>query len=139
MDDLDEPERFLQYKVRVQLGVVRADAGRADCLELSVQADRAVGRWNCGEDVDMQAVFGRHILAAVQTNDRCGFLRQAHGDVRCETECSRTAASMTRDLLCAFACADASVTVQVWDIGGQSLGSKMVRSYLSGAHVGDVD
>ena len=29
---------------------------------------------------------------------------------------------------------DSAVTMQIWDIGGQSLGSKMLKSYISGAH-----
>ncbi len=30
---------------------------------------------------------------------------------------------------------DVHVTLQIWDIGGQSLGSKMIDNYLENAHV----
>ena len=31
--------------------------------------------------------------------------------------------------------AKTQVALQIWDIGGQSIGSKMITSYIAGAHV----
>lgn len=38
--------------------------------------------------------------------------------------------NMTRTLI-----GDLEVTLQIWDIGGQSIGSKMIKNYIYGAHV----
>lgn len=31
---------------------------------------------------------------------------------------------------------DTQVTLQIWDIGGQSIGGKMLKNYIFGAQVG---
>ena len=36
---------------------------------------------------------------------------------------------------CFFVAGDRYVSLQVWDIGGQTLGGKMLDNYLAGAHV----
>ncbi len=33
---------------------------------------------------------------------------------------------------------DIQVALQIWDIGGQTIGGKMLKNYIFGAHVGIV-
>lgn len=41
------------------------------------------------------------------------------------------------DRMCCSRCfeGDVQVALQIWDIGGQSIGSKMMSKYIFGAHV----
>jgi len=81
-----------------------------------------------GQDVHRDALLPRRVHAVLQADHRPRLLHQAPHPPRCGL--SRNRFSFPRS----FSAGDVHVAMQMWDIGGQSISSKMLHNYIFGAH-----
>lgn len=134
-DSEHEPQQ-LQYKARWRERERSCVASSVDSCALFAIAGDHPGRWRRGQDIHRHAAHGGHVLEPVQADHRPGLFPQATSAAGYEPSSISVANAAASELtMTLMASGDTQVTLQIWDIGGQSIGGKMLKNYIFGAHV----